>query len=92
VTYVEVDVEVRVLNPIGTVEFERHLDHLAAERLKVANHDAEPVSYLGERVEICRRALVDAQPIDMPVRVRRLHQQETDVESGELLHVRSLST
>ena len=52
VTYVKVDIEVRVLDPIGAVEFERHLDHLAAKRLKVTDHDAQPVSHLGERVEI----------------------------------------
>ena len=52
VTHMEINVEVRVLDPVGTVEFKRYLDYFAAERLKVTGHDAQPISHLSERVEI----------------------------------------
>jgi hypothetical protein len=42
---VEVEVEVRVVDPVRVVEPERHLEHAPPERLDVTDHRTEPLAH-----------------------------------------------
>jgi len=89
-TDVEVEVEVRIVHPIGMVEPERHLHHAAAQRSDVTDEGTEPFVHGGVGVELRIRTFVDSETVHVPVRRRRLHVEERRVEPGELLHRPSL--
>ena len=61
VTHVVADVEVFVVDPVRTIEVERHLHELASQRLEMPGHQPVALGDLGERVETSRRPFVDAQ-------------------------------
>ena len=83
---VEVEIEVRIVDPVRVVEAERHLDHAPAHRLERPTKRVPVVDGL-VRVEVGTRPGVDAEPVDVSERRRRLHVQEAAVESCQLLHV-----
>jgi hypothetical protein len=88
---VVVEVEVGILDPVRVIELEGHLDEAAAHRFEPAEQRVEPFVGRLVRVEVGRRALVDRQAVDVAVRVRRLHVEETGVEAAQLLHRQSLA-
>jgi hypothetical protein len=84
----EVQVEVRVLDPVRVVDPERHLHEPPAERrqqVQALRDEAADVVDL-ERPAGHGRRVVDGQPSDMPVRPGRFHRQELRVEAGQLPH------
>ena len=70
----------------GWSRSKRHLDDPPAHRLQLADLRGEAGVDRGVGVERGARSLVDAQPVDVAERGRRLHVQEAAVEPGELLH------
>ena len=82
VANVEVEIEVRVFNPIRPIEFERHLNDLASEWFEVAHHDPEPLANFRKRIEVRRRPLINRQSVDMAIGIRCFHQQKADVHPG----------
>ena len=83
---VEVEIEVGVVHPVRTIEAERHLDQLATERLEVADERVEAFAHHLEGTEVRTGPLVHTQAADVAIGVGRLHHQEADVHTGELLH------
>ena len=85
---VVLDVEVRVVDPVGLVKAERHVQQLAPQhghqRQPFGHHLGEP----GQGQRLGGAAGVEhAQPADVPGGVRCLQGEEGGVETGELLHV-----
>ena len=88
---VELDVEVRVLDPVGLVEPERDLDQPAAERRDQVQPGLDEPGQPVERERLgSGRRVEDADAADVAVDRRRLHREEGRVEAGELLHGRCL--
>ncbi len=91
VAYVELDVDPRVLDPVGAIGRDGHLDEPPAEdrrrvepRLEETQHVLEAHATLGRR-----RRIVDGQTSDVHVLVPAFELQEDVVEAGELFHVRT---
>ena len=88
---VEVDVELGILDPVREVEPHRHFDEPAPERREQI--DALEDDLLGRfQAGTARRAsgVVDVQRRHVTERARRLHVEETDVDTAQLAHDRSL--
>ncbi len=84
---VVIEVEVGVVHPVRVIEPEGHVDDAATQWREVADHRPDALTHRVVRPEIGRRALVDRQPVDVPVGRRCLHVEERRVETGELLHM-----
>ena len=91
---VEVEVEVRVLDPVRQVDAERHLGELPPERRQHVDALAdEPADVLElELAARPRRRVVDRQARDVPVRAARLHREELRVQARQLAHRPTLSS
>jgi hypothetical protein len=85
---VEVEIEVRVLDPVRVIEPERDLDEAAAVR-------RQQVHPLGDQaLDVVQRGrgpggaggIEEGEPADVSVGRPRLHVEEARVEPGELLH------
>jgi hypothetical protein len=85
---VEVEVELRVLDPVGVIESERHLGQPPAKH----GQHREP---LGDQpAEVCdldlapgrTRRVIDRQPADVAEGARVLEREELRVEAGQLAH------
>jgi hypothetical protein len=88
VPHVEFDVDVRIFDPVWTVEAERHGDESTAKqrqgvepRLEKAQDVLEANPALG-----CRGRVIDAQPGHVHVLVATLQAQEKAVRAGQLPH------
>ena len=88
VAHVELDVDVVVLDPVGTVEVERHRDQAAPEDRRAVEPRLEEIQDVLEPHEPARRRrrVVDAEPGDVHVLVAMFQAQEHVVHSGKLLH------
>jgi hypothetical protein len=86
--HVVVEVEVGVLDPVGQVEAERHLDEPPAEGRQQVQPlgDDRPQALRADRPVGRGRRVVDAQDPDVPERARRLDAQELRVERRQLVH------
>ncbi len=87
---VVLDVEVRVVDPVGLVQAERHVEQLAPEY----GHERQPFGHdlgePGQRERLGGVAGVEqAQPANVPGGVGRLQGEEGGIETGELLHIGS---
>jgi hypothetical protein len=87
VSQVEVEIEVRVLDPERPVEIERHLDEAAPVRKELGEAAHERLlERVAERTPAEPRGIEDDQRSDVSELATGLHQQECVVEAGELLH------
>jgi hypothetical protein len=84
----EVQVEVRVLDPVGQIDPERHLHEAPAERRQqVQPLPDQPADVLHRQLTARRRRrVVHGEAADVPVRPRRLDGEELGVERRELAH------
>ena len=85
---VEVEVEVRVVDPVGVVDPERHLGQAPAKRRQQVQPRGDQ---LGDRLERQLAAgrgglVVDRQGADVGVVAAVLDRQELGVDAGQLLH------
>jgi hypothetical protein len=89
---VVLDVEVTVVDPVGLVQAERHIQQLAPEH----GHQRQPLGHdLGEPGQSQRlgrgTGIEDAQPPDVAGGIGRLEGEERGIHAGELPHFRSSS-
>ncbi len=85
---VEVEVEVRVVDPVRVVEAERHLGQTPAHRRQQRQPLGEHLLDVGE-LELAARGgarIEDRDPADVPALARVLEREELGVEAGQLAH------
>jgi hypothetical protein len=81
------DVEVRIVDPVGLVQAQRHVQELAAQHRDQGQPAGQHLGQPGERQR--RRGIPrveQAQPADVAGRVGRLQGEEGRIKAGELLH------
>ena len=85
---VELDVELRVLDPIRVIEVERHPHQSLTKRPRAAQPLANEAQDVLEPYEPARRrrGIIDAHGADVHGRVRRLQVDEGRILGGQLLH------
>ena len=88
---VEVEVEIRIVDPVRMVELEGHLDEPATHRLEASDQRIEPFVGGLVRIEVAVGSFVDRQAVHVTVRVGRFHVEEARVEAGQLFHAGSLA-
>ena len=87
----ELEVELRILDPVGVVEIERHGDQLLAETTRKVQPALDVAQNALERHLAAgrRRLVVDREGTDVRRRARCLEVKERRVHAAELLHVYS---
>ena len=85
---VEVEVEVRVVDPVRVVEAASAPRRRAGASVRARRPSTRTGVHRRVRIEVGARSLVDRQPVDVAERRRRLHVQEAAVQTCELLHPR----
>ena len=83
---VVVEIEVRVVDPVGMIELHRHGHEAPPHGFEPTDHPLEPTVDEIERIEVRRRPLVDGEPADMAHHRGGLHVEKARVEPTELLH------
>ncbi len=88
VAHVELDVEGRILDPVGTVEGQRHPDQPPAELRELLEARREEAQHVLEAHPAVRRrgGVVDGERGDVHEIVAALELQEHGIGAGELLH------
>ena len=93
VTDVEVDVEVRILDPVGQIETERHLDEAPAERCELIDPlEDDLLRHLETGAPRHTGRVVDVERADVTEDARRLHVEEAHVDAAQLSHVHKRTT
>src|SRR5262249_50912470 len=82
----EVEIKVRVVDPVRMIKPQRHLDKAAAQWFELADHGGVLGMYSREWVVVCAGSLEDHQARDVPKGCRCLQIQKGRVQAAELFH------